>query len=345
MSNLNGRRGALYGAAFGLVLAWSLSGAAWAAQPGRIFTFGDSLSDPGNHHAAYNTVSTAPHELVPSAPYAVRGGFRFSNGPTWSEQFANLSGRRNDGRPALLKPGLFSNYAVGGARARNDGASVPGHNLGSQVEQFLKDFNGKASGADLYVVWCGSNDMRDALMAASAKNTRLALTTFMPDMLETAAPLSPEAAGPTSEEIVGETVKAVAGNIQALYQAGARRFLVPSVPNLALTPAVIMAGPAAQAGAGPLSAGYNGALAQALRQLGALPGIEIRTFDVNDLLNRVIADPAAFGFAVVDKPCVTPGAAQNEICSAPNRYLFWDGIHPTKAGHKVIARDILKKMF
>jgi phospholipase/lecithinase/hemolysin len=26
------------------------------------------------------------------------------------------------------------------------------------------------------------------------------------------------------------------------------------------------------------------------------------------------------------------------ICERPDRYLFWDGIHPTRAGHHIIAR-------
>jgi phospholipase/lecithinase/hemolysin len=27
-------------------------------------------------------------------------------------------------------------------------------------------------------------------------------------------------------------------------------------------------------------------------------------------------------------------------CSHPNRYLFWDGIRPTRAGHAILARRV-----
>jgi outer membrane lipase/esterase len=28
------------------------------------------------------------------------------------------------------------------------------------------------------------------------------------------------------------------------------------------------------------------------------------------------------------------------ICSNPDQYLFWDGLHPTKAVHAIIARQV-----
>jgi len=30
------------------------------------------------------------------------------------------------------------------------------------------------------------------------------------------------------------------------------------------------------------------------------------------------------------------------VCKHPNRYLFWDGAHPTKAGHRLIAEAALR---
>jgi phospholipase/lecithinase/hemolysin len=30
------------------------------------------------------------------------------------------------------------------------------------------------------------------------------------------------------------------------------------------------------------------------------------------------------------------------VCAAPDRYLFWDGIHPTRAGHLLISFALLK---
>jgi phospholipase/lecithinase/hemolysin len=40
----------------------------------------------------------------------------------------------------------------------------------------------------------------------------------------------------------------------------------------------------------------------------------------------------------VEKACVTPNAPPYD-CRTPEDFLFWDGIHPTKAGHDIIAQE------
>ena len=88
-----------------------------AHQPWRLFFFGDSLSDSGNHFIAFREISHRPFEPVPDAPYAV-GGLHFSNGATWAEQLSWTLHSPKSGLPALLAGGEFTNYAVGRARAR-----------------------------------------------------------------------------------------------------------------------------------------------------------------------------------------------------------------------------------
>ena len=48
------------------------------------------------------------------------------------------------------------------------------------------------------------------------------------------------------------------------------------------------------------------------------------------------------GFNVTDA-CVTPNKPPFS-CKHADSYLFWDGIHPTKAGHKYFAGEAMKAL-
>ena len=280
----------------------------------RLVFFGDSLSDPGNHFIAYHQISTRPFQPIPSAPYAI-GGFHFSNGPTWAEQLAWGLRTPASGLPALLAPRLFTNYAVGRARSRPGAPVFPDFDLATQVGRFLTDSGGHAPAGAIYAIWIGSNDLNDALNALFVDPT-----------------------GATSVGIIGAAIAAEAGSIQMLWIAGARDFLVLNLPDLALTPALRALGPQAQGAASFLSQQYNAGLAQAVGQLAALPGIRLATVDIYGLLTAVSADPGSFGLENAQDACLAFGVIQNVICKTPNRYLFWDGVHPTSAGHGIVAR-------
>src|SRR5438093_13382767 len=150
-----------------LVLTVLLAAPGWAAAQSRfsrIVVFGTSLSDPGNAFALVGDQSTPPDFmlnplLIPSAPYA-RGGHHFSNGATWVEQFARSVGLGDSVRAALATPDpAVTNYAVGAARAYNDGVNF---NMTRQVDAFLQRSGGVASSNALYVIEMGGNDIRDA---------------------------------------------------------------------------------------------------------------------------------------------------------------------------------------
>src|SRR5690242_17698316 len=111
-----------------------------------IVVFGTSLSDSGNAFALQGVNNTPPEYVVDSllvagAPYA-RGGHHFSNGATWVEQFARSAGLAGTVRPAFEGEGGATNFAVGGARAYEDGINV---NLSAQVEAFLQQVDHRAS--------------------------------------------------------------------------------------------------------------------------------------------------------------------------------------------------------
>ena len=293
---------------------------AWADGPGqRLVIFGDSLSDPGNYFIAFGQTSQPPFAPIPDAPYD-RGGHHFTNGKTWAEQLARALDTPQSGGPALANPGEFTNYAVGRARARPNAPVFPAYDLSSQVGLFLADFHGRAPATATYIVWIGANDLDDALNM-----------------------LASDPSGASSAAIVQAALGYLAYNIQALWSAGARTFLVPNIPDLGLTPAVRALGPVAGAAASQLSGLYNAALDQTLALLQTLPQTRIIRFDVNGLVHQVVGNPQAFGLGDVVDACLKFFTLEDPICEDPQEYLFWDGIHPTVTGHGILE-DAARKL-
>jgi phospholipase/lecithinase/hemolysin len=284
-----------------------------------IVVFGTSLSDSGNAFTLRGGTNTPPDYLVnplliPSAPYA-SGGHHFSNGATWIEQFARSLGLAGSVRPAFASSSPeATNYAVGAARAYDDGINV---NLADQVNAFLADVNGGAPSDALYVIEMGSNDIRDAIVA-----------------FQTGGPGAAQA-------ILQQALQSIAVNIQTLHAAGAREFLVWIPPNVALTPALqslARVNPAVTQLATGLTLAFNSGLKAALAGLSQLPGITITQLDAYTLLNTIAAAPGAYGLTDVTTACLTPNVPPF-FCQTPDEYLFWDGIHPSGATHAITAQE------
>ena len=292
-----------------LLLVAGLAAPCWAAAQGMV-VFGTSLSDPGNAFAVLGEATTPPDWsvdkfLVPDQPYA-RGGHHFSNGATWVEQLARSIGEAKSAKPAFA-PGGGTNFAFGGARARAFGDSP---DLGKQVGIFLQSSGGKAPAKALYVIEMGGNDMRDALLEF--------------------------ASGRDGSDILNAALFAIAENAQALYARGARRFLIWNMPNVGLTPA-LNPDPAAVFLANLLAEEFNKGLAFLVLEPLKSAGAEVAVVDAYAKLKAVTASPATFGLSNAKTACISVAAPYS--CAHPNDYLFWDGIHPTKAGHEILAHE------
>jgi outer membrane lipase/esterase len=288
-----------------------------------VVVFGDSLSDPGNAFFLSGNHLKPPYEtldqfLIPDAPYA-RGGNHFSNGATWIEQLARKLDLGDSVKPAFKgedKEALKrTNYAVGGARTRDDGINI---NLSTQLGAFLADFQGSASMDALYVIALGGNDVRDAIAAFSV-----------------------DPSGQLSGEILQDALQALADSIIALHGAGAKSLLIVNSPDLSLTPAIqrldaLLPGTALVAAMA--SQQFNQNLVALLDELGiAFPGLEIMRLDLSEVLHQAVADPDTYGLSNVLDPCVMPNQPPF-ACKKPKRFLFWDGIHPTRAAHGIVAK-------
>ncbi len=281
------------------MLFWATS--ALALPYSNLVVFGDSLADGGNNAVIADTYYGGARSDgltvgagVPDLPYDSN---RYSNGPVWTEYFANSLGMS-------LAPSLLggSNYAYGGARVA--GAS-PVPSLQAQMGQYLSANTVNAN--TLYVIEGGGNDARDVL-----------------DLYVTG--------GDYATRIQGY-VQGLVGMIGNLAALGAEHFLVWNITDLGRVPAVTAQGVGATQGASMLVATMNQALAMAFAAyLPASVTDGLILFDAYAGLNDIVSNPAAYGLANASDAC-----AAAPTCD-PDRYFFWDGIHPTTAGHQIMAR-------
>lgn len=301
-----------------------------AAQ--RLVVFGDSLSDTGNKYELSGLVNQAPYDGlnpfgVPADPYLTDDGIYYSNGTVWIETLGNELGDFHSARAAKGSWPHASNYAIGGARANPPPVDNGSQHLESQVTAYLNDVDHQIDADVLHVIFIGGNDIVDGLIL-------LGNGTPFQDLIAR----------------LGYTVSAVDQNLQRLIDAGARRFLLMNVPDVGLIPAVanpggkailscfselVNTGASASCPNVPVTLQLPDSLAAVAERLTA-QGLDVTAVDVFGFIRGLAQNPASFGFSNVTEKCVSPLVAPF-TCSNPNGYLFWDGLHPTQATHRLLA--------
>ncbi|KAB8314729.1 SGNH/GDSL hydrolase family protein [Tolypothrix campylonemoides VB511288] len=172
----------------------------------------------------------------------------------------------------------------------------------AQVDSFTKAHRQVNANA-LYVLWAGANDYLHG-------------TTTNPTQL--------------SENL--------SRAVQSLSKAGAKKILVANLPDLGKLPGT--SNNSYSSALSSLTVAHNLSLAKSLdvlkQELGS--DTQIIELDVYSLYHQAITDPAKFGLTNVTSACLNNAAS----CSNPNKFLFWDGIHPTTAAHQILAKTALR---
>jgi phospholipase/lecithinase/hemolysin len=120
--------------------------------------------------------------------------------------------------------------------------------------------------------------------------------------------------------------------IASLAGVGVKKILVANLPDLGQLPSTRTRPNSASLSA--LTQAHNQGLRQALKLLTQqYSALQIVTLDANALYREAITNPAAFGFTNVISACLSGSRA----CGNPDQFLFWDGIHPTAAAHRIIG--------
>ena len=286
-----------------------------------IVVFGDSLSDTGN--VAHLTAEQPGGVRIPG-PLANYTDGRFTDGAdtmphatkyfnTWVEQFAASLPSQPEVRDSLDGG---TNYAYGFATTAGGTSpltlgpfTVQIENIGQQITDYLST-HPKIDNHTLFIVWGGAIDLLNATSSQDVFNAALRQTL----------------------------------NIQRLIEAGATQIMVPNLPPLGLTPRLngsVGGSPAAALAANTASLLFNADLAIGLSVLHDFYGwrhVAIFQLDVFKLLRNVVSAPGAYSLVDVRDP------AQGQLTVNPDRFLFWDDLHPTTRGHNILANAAISRM-
>ena len=191
-----------------------------------------------------------------------------------------------------------TDYAWGGAETGSGTVSGGIANMGLQVASYLA--GNTPLPTQLFTLWGGGNDFFD---------------------------------GQTNPSV---PVSNIGSEITSLAGAGARMFMVLNLPQLGDVPGSLGLPQAQRDGLSQLSLAFDTSLHAELDQLRQGLGVTIFEIDVNGLLQRVQANPSAYGFANA-----TTGAVNDGVLSGQG-YLFWDDVHPTTQAHERLAEAALR---
>lgn len=306
------------------------------AKVQRMVVFGDSLSDIGTY--------------TPVAQAVGGGKFTTNPGPVWAETVAAQLGVTLT--PAVMgyatsvqncpKPGCFD-YAQGGSRVtdpngigHNGGAGALTYPVKQQLANFYCASNNAFNGnSDVVFVLAGNNDIFfwSAAVATSGSG------------------VTPDIATAQVQQAATDLV----GYVNDMIAKGATQVYVFNLPDSSLTPQGVASGTTGQALLHALVGTFNTML-----QSG-LAGTSAHIIDFNAQLTAVIQNGASFGFSNTSATAcdatkinaLVPSVGGSSLfCSAntlvasgaDQSYLFADGVHPTTAGHRLIASNVLARL-
>jgi phospholipase/lecithinase/hemolysin len=287
-----------------------------------LYVFGDSLTDIGNSWVVSGNA-------LPPSPYYDNG--RTSNGPVSPDY---LWGLFNPASPGLLPSKLGGTvYAVNGSttgfvnfnsiRSQNPPpiqAIFTNQGAASQLSAFTTTNPSFDSSTSLFMIWLFPNDVLGWLSTAKDAGTVLG-----------GSPAPADAQG-----LIQNGISNIATMITALAGRGATKFLVPNMADLGSAP--VFRGKPFSPLLSSLTAAFNTNLDPVLQSLdSSLPGVEITRFQTDDLFSKLVHNPGSYGFTNVTDACLNISAGT--ICSNPDQWLFWDDIHLTTAGQRVVAQN------
>jgi phospholipase/lecithinase/hemolysin len=285
------------------------------ARTGELYIFGDSLSDDG---ATAVQLGEEPIDLY------FRG--RASNGILWHEHIRNdlaVAPAATSISPAPDSDGYLSGSDLNGINFAHAGAvssSTEDPALPGALQQAQGFAALVASGdieapddQDVFMIWIGGNDF---LKFADA--TVLDLFNIL--------------------TLGSSIVENIENTVETLTVAGARNFLFLGQPSIGGA----FLGELAPSGTflarlwNDLAESFNDKLSDYVKDLNKVDGHSALFVDIASLVEDIEDDPDSFGFSNVTSDIFSDNAPLDD-----QSYFSVDGVHPTGAGHAVIARYVM----
>ncbi|XP_009593843.2 GDSL esterase/lipase At5g33370-like isoform X1 [Nicotiana tabacum] len=317
-----------------------------------IFIFGDSTVDVGTNNYVNGSLATAnnPYYGI-DYPHHIATG-RFSNGYNPADIIATHLGNYTESPPAFyalvektsttFKSSILRgvNFASGGSGILDDTGTPGFHHVVSltqQIEQFQSvcgniteiygddDIASKLLANAFYLISVGSNDFFDQFRY-NYNISAPELITYLSDTF--------------------------ANHLQNLYDLGARKFGIVSIPTIGCCPAIrsVTPGGACNETLNDFAQSFYNTTLSLLQEFSSTnPGVKFSLGNSYLMTKGVIDNAVASGFEEVESACCGTGPSKgsskctpkSDLCEKRDKYLFWDWFHPTQKASEMAALSLL----
>lgn len=210
------------------------------------------------------------------------------------------------------------NFAVSGGNIDGDDRE----DLRSQVDSFLNR-SAIVSSDSLYFVMMGGNDLRDIRsLNQSAAQAR-----------------------------IKQVLDSLDDQLNRLYDAGARSFLIANVANIGRIPETLARQqdePSIAARAEAYVQSYNGELTRRLALFERKAGVSLNVFDLFAELERILDNASALGFTQTEVGCFELDRFRFEpdclFGTRFDRFVFFDSIHPTGRTNELASPALIARI-
>lgn len=313
-----------------------LATAAASASVPALYVFGDSLADVGNNNHLLTLLKADFSHNGMDYPGGKATG-RFSNGKNSADFLAENLGLATSPPYLAISSSSNANYA-NGVNFASGGSGVSNSTNKDQCITFDKQIEYYSG---VYASLARSLG-QDQAMSHLAKSI-FAITIGSNDIIHYAkANTATARAQNPSQQFVDTLIRSLTGQLQSLYNLGARKVLFLGTGPVGCCPSLreLSSSKDCSALANTMSVQYNKGAEAVLSGMSTRhPDLHYALFDSTAALLRYINQPAAYGFAEAKAACCGLGDMNAKIACTPlsnycaNRsdHVFWDFYHPTEA--------------